>query len=138
MFKKILVAFDGSTHAVKALKIAADLSKKYTAALSVATAVNLPELPDRGERDGEIGSFHGDLERAARIAKQEGVAVVTHLLRGNAGNILQRFAEDNNFDLVLVGARGRNAVQRFLMGSVSMHLVTNLQCSVMVVKEKNA
>lgn len=130
MFKKILVAFDGSAHAVKALKMAADLCKKYGAALSVATAVNLPELPDNGQS--------GELERAAQIARQEGVTVVTHLLRGSAGNVLEHFAGDNDFDLVLVGARGRNAVQRFLMGSVSTHLVTNLQCPVMVVKEKNA
>lgn len=138
MFKRILVAFDGSNHAVKALKMAADLCKKYGAALSVATAVNLPELPDSGERNGENDSFHSDLERAAQIAKQEGVAVVTHLLRGSVANTLQRFAEENRFDLVLVGARGRNAVQRFLMGSVSTHLITNLECAVMVVKEKSA
>lgn len=137
MFKKILVAFDGSAHAVKALRIAADLCKKYGASLSVATAVNLPELPDMGERNGER-SFHGVLERAARIAGHEGVAVVTHLLRGNVANTLQRFAEENNFDLVLVGACGRNAVQRFFMGSVSTHLVKSLECPVMVVKEKNA
>jgi nucleotide-binding universal stress UspA family protein len=131
MFKKILVAFDGSEHAVKALKMAIDLCKKYGASLSVATAVNLPELPDN-EGHG------GDLERAAQMARQEGVAVVTHLLRGSTASTLQRFAEDNQFDLVLVGARGRNAVQRLLMGSVSYHLVVNLQCPVMVVKEKSA
>lgn len=139
MFKKILVAFDGSVHAVKALKIAADLCRRYGATLSVATAVNLPELPDSVERGGENerASFHSDLERAAQIANQEGVAVVTHLLRGTVANTLQRFAADNQFDLVLVGARGRKAVQRFLMGSVSTHLVTSLECPVMVVKEKN-
>ncbi|NLI14446.1 MAG: universal stress protein, partial [Peptococcaceae bacterium] len=38
----------------------------------------------------------------------------------------------------IVGARGRGAVKRFLMGSVSTHLVANLDCPVMVVKEKNA
>lgn len=136
MFKRILVAFDGSPHAVKALRIAADLCKRYGASLSVATAVNLPELPDGGNAEG--APFHGDLERAAQIAAQEGVAVVTHLLRGTVANTLQRFAEENGFDLVLVGARGRNAVQRFLMGSVSTHLVTNLECPVMVVKEKSS
>ena len=137
MFKKILVAFDGSAHAVRALRIAADLCKKYGASLSVTTVVNLPELPDTGERNGGK-SFHRDLERAAQIANHEGVAVVTHLLRGNVANTLQRFAEENKFDLVLVGSCGRNAVQRFFMGSVSTHLVKSLECPVMVVKEKNA
>lgn len=136
MFKKILVCFDGSAHAVKALKIAADLCKKYGASLSVATAVNLPELPD-GDKKDRI-SFHSELEKAAQIAGQEGVALVTHLLRGNVADTLQRFANENHFDLVLVGARGRNAVKRFLMGSVSTHLVTGLECPVMVIKEKNS
>lgn len=139
MFEKILVAFDGSDHSIKALRMAIDLARKYSAAVSVVTAVNLPELPDRGGRDTETydGGFSPELERAAAIAAEEKVSVVTHFLRGKAANTILRFAEDNQFDLVVVGARGRNAVQRFLLGSVSSHLVNNLKCPVLVVKEKS-
>lgn len=138
MFEKILVAYDGSAHAVKALRIAIDLSKKYGSSLNVAMAVNLPDLPARDEIKREGTSYQGELERAAGIALRENVAVVTHMLRGGVPDTLYHFAVDNKFDLVIVGARGRRAVKRFLLGSVSAHLAANLDCPVMVVKEKNA
>ncbi len=138
MFKNILVAYDGSIYAVKALNIAIDLCQKYGSALNVVMAVNLPELPESGGILQEGTSHRGDLDHAAALAEQAGVRVVTHLLRGTVANTIERFALDNKFDLVIVGARGRNAVKRFLMGSVSAHLVASLDCPVMVVKEKNA
>ena len=138
MFENILVAYDGSFHAEKALNIAIDLCMKYGSALNVVMAVNLPELPESSGILQEGTSHRGDLDRAAVLADQAGVRVVTHLLGGTVANTLERFALENKFDLVIVGARGHNAVKRFLMGSVSTHLVTNLDCPVMVVKEKNA
>src|SRR5665647_1481258 len=109
MFKSVLVAYDGSVHAVKALKIAVDISKKYDASLNVAMAVNLPEVPSGDEFSSEGTSYQGELERAAEIARQENVPIVTHLLRGSVAETLFRFVEDNSFDLVVVGARGRHA-----------------------------
>jgi len=100
-------------------------------------AVNLPDLPSDDEYGSEGTSYRGELERAAEIARQENVPVVTHLLRGSAAETLFRFAVDNSFDLVVVGAHGKHAVKRFLLGSVSTHLTVNLDCPVLVVKEKN-
>jgi nucleotide-binding universal stress UspA family protein len=137
MFKRILVAYDGSIHAVRALRIAVDISKKYDASLNVAMAVNLPDIPSGDEFSSEGTSYQSELDRAAEIARQENVPVVTHLLRGSVAETLFRFAEENSFDLVVVGARGRHAVKRFLLGSVSTHLTVNLDCPVLVVKEKN-
>ncbi|MFA4885393.1 MAG: universal stress protein [Desulfotomaculaceae bacterium] len=138
MFENILVAYDGSIHAAKALNIAIDLCMKYGSALNVVMAVNLPELPESSGIFQEGTSHRGDLDRAAALAEQAGVPVVTHMLRGTVADTIERFAMENKFDLVIVGARGHNAVKRFLMGSVSAHLVANLDCPVMVVKEKNA
>ena len=44
MFKKILVAFDGSAPAVKAFDLAMDLAGKYAAALSVLAVARPPEI----------------------------------------------------------------------------------------------
>ncbi|MHB1044231.1 MAG: universal stress protein [Eubacteriales bacterium] len=139
MFKKIMVAFDGSDHSIKALRMAADIARKYRSSVSVVTAVNLPELPDRCGRESESfdGGFSPELELASAIAAEEKIKVVTHYLRGKAAVTILRFAEDNQLDLVVIGARGRNAVQRFLLGSVSSHLVNNLKCTVLVAKEKS-
>jgi nucleotide-binding universal stress UspA family protein len=138
MFKRILIAYDGSIHAIKALNIAVDLCKKYEASLNVAMAVNLPDMPEGDDSGMEGSSYHLELERAAEIARQENVPVVTHMLLGSVADTLFRFAVDNEFDLVVVGARGRHAVKRFLLGSVSTHLTVNLDCPILVVKEKNA
>jgi nucleotide-binding universal stress UspA family protein len=58
------------------------------------------------------------------------------MLRGSAADTLYSFAVDNNFDLVVVGDRGLHTVKRFLLGSVSAQLAVNLDCPVLVVKEK--
>ena len=51
-----------------------------------------------------------------------------------AGEIL-RIIEEQQIDLAVLGTRGRTAIKRFLLGSVSEHVLTHASCSVLVVKE---
>ncbi|WP_207744627.1 universal stress protein [Desulfallas sp. Bu1-1] len=44
MFKKILVAYDGSMHAQKALDAAIDLAQKYNSFIGVVSVINLPDF----------------------------------------------------------------------------------------------
>ncbi len=44
------------------------------------------------------------------------------------------FAERENIDLIVVGIRGRSAIKKLLLGSVSSGVVTYAHCTVTVVK----
>lgn len=140
MYKKILVAFDGSENAFKALKRAIDLAKEHQSKLSLATVVNLPGLPTgepvkKDHLSGKRTPFQRQLEKAAIIAMQEDIPVSTHLLRGQSARALIEFCEKGNHDLVVVGARGNNQQTKAEMGSFAAHVVNNSSCPVMVVKE---
>jgi nucleotide-binding universal stress UspA family protein len=49
--------------------------------------------------------------------------------------ILQAAALDHT-DLIIMGARGLNAAQRFLLGSVSTKVTAHAHCAVLVVHQK--
>ena len=53
---------------------------------------------------------------------------------GDAGRVLCLLAEELEADVVIVGSRGRGAIRRALMGSVSSHVVHNAPCPVVVVR----
>jgi nucleotide-binding universal stress UspA family protein len=44
-------------------------------------------------------------------------------------------AQEQNADLIVVGARGLNAFERFLLGSVSSKLSHHAPCTLMIVRE---
>lgn len=44
-------------------------------------------------------------------------------------------AQEQNADLIVVGARGLTGFERFLLGSVSSKLSHHAPCSVMIVRE---
>ena len=50
-----------------------------------------------------------------------------------SGGILD-YAEENNFDLIVIGTRGRSGFKRLLLGSVASHVITYAHCPVLVVK----
>lgn len=139
MFKKILVAFDGSEDSFKALKKAIALAKMHECEISLATVVNLPELPkgEYIEKDhlcGKRTPFQRDLEKAAIMVMQKDVPVTTHLLRGQSARSLVTYCEKNNYDLVVTGARGKNPQKEADLGSFSSLLANSLSGKVMVVK----
>ena len=53
---------------------------------------------------------------------------------GHPANAIIEAAERGGYDLVIVGSRGLNAVERFLSGSVSGRVVSHAPCSVLVVR----
>ena len=53
---------------------------------------------------------------------------------GDPGQTICRVAGELGVDVVVVGSRGRGAVKRALLGSVSGHVVHNAPCPVLVIR----
>jgi nucleotide-binding universal stress UspA family protein len=88
-------------------------------------------------------------DQMTAVNRQEGEAILAeaaatldlpdaehHVLAGGAGSELSFLAGEVGASVLVVGSRGRGAVKRALLGSVSDHLVRNAPCPVLVVRDE--
>ncbi|MGZ4689684.1 MAG: universal stress protein [Acidimicrobiia bacterium] len=89
----------------------------------------------------EIEAERAAANEAATAAIERTVAalatsasVESRIELGDAGSTICHLAETLPADVVVVGSRGRGAIRRALMGSVSTHVVNHAACPVIVVR----
>jgi nucleotide-binding universal stress UspA family protein len=138
---KILAAIDQSTYAENVLTKAIDLAKREEAELTILSVVepNFADAAEIGAQQVIFEQFRKNAEnlvtQAQQKAKNQGVAAKTLVLEGTsvASRIVQH-AEQHGVDLIVMGHKGRSAIERFLVGSVASRVVAYAPCSVLVVR----
>lgn len=139
MFKKILIAYDGSTGADGALEKAAELAKLTGAELNVLTVYRHHSILEaslsmvRGSDDGPQNlddAMKAASREAAEFAKkraQELGAPKVHafIKGGQSARTINNFATTHGCDLIVIGSRGLGASEGYMLGSVS-HKVTSI------------
>jgi nucleotide-binding universal stress UspA family protein len=138
MFNDILVAWDGSEQAKRALGEAIDLARAQDAKLTLMTVAALvPEwpgsVPPLSEADLEIGAEHILAEGEALVPKDVAVSGVTAM--GHPGTELLRRASAHDHDLIAMGSRGRGAVRSAVLGSVSHFVLNHGEVPVLIVRD---
>ena len=139
MYKKILVANDGSPGALLALSAALTLAKRDGAALHMVTVEELPWFPasidEVDEEKAEANHRLAPLIETARAqAQAAGVAFETHLLPGHAVQTIVKLVNEQRFDLLVVGFMGHTRLYEQIIGSTTERLVRLAPCSILVVK----
>jgi nucleotide-binding universal stress UspA family protein len=132
---KIVVAYDGSDPAKRALDRAADLADGDDKLVVVAAAEPQPSagLEAGAHLDpSEVARRRGDLEEAQRRLSERGIEAEQVGGQGDPGAVIVSAAKDA--DLIVVGSRGLSPVQRIMLGSVSSKVVHRAQCDVLVVR----
>ena len=146
--KKLLVAYDGSVHAKKALALAVDLGKSIGAEILVAKVIDPVDLAvfyskiepgaevKIGSRLSELdNAVNAMLEEAKSIGAAGGVRVETTLLTGsNIAETIIRCAEDQGAEIIVAGTLGKGLLSELMVGSVTKNLVTLAQMPVLVAK----
>jgi nucleotide-binding universal stress UspA family protein len=143
--KRIIIGFDGSENAREAL--ARSISQfniiESGAEVLIVYSVDMIEpikfltpiefvsaLEQNMLMQGQ--TFLADAEK---ILKAAGVKKINCcLVEGDPAAELTKMAKDVSADLVVLGAQGHSAIERFLVGSVSGKVVTHTPCSVAVIK----
>jgi nucleotide-binding universal stress UspA family protein len=141
MFRNILVAVDGSTHADQALTQAIDLAQTQHARLTLMTAVvGPPAIAYLGAVGEAVGTLSQDVEAAAQAVLQRArdrvpsdVSVTTVLTHEPIATALIRQAIDGHHDLVVMGSRGRGPVRSALLGSASHHVLHHCPLPILIV-----
>lgn len=143
MYTKILVASDGSGPSVNAAKAAASVAKSMSASLTVVTVSYVPkayagDISD-AMRQGYVDEWQHVLDLTVRAVEGEGVEPEARLLRDEepAPAILAEL-ESGGYDLLVVGRTGaggqRAGAGQSMMGGVSVKLIGNAKCSVLMVR----
>ena len=132
---RIVVGYDGSEAAKRALQRAADLAREGDRIAVVASA-------EAQAKSGPTGGAHLDpsefqqrrdaLEEAKQFVSERGFEAELVEAQGDPGTAIVEAASDT--DLIVVGSRGLNPIQRMLLGSVSSKVVHRAPCDVLVVR----
>ncbi|HEY7522324.1 MAG TPA: universal stress protein [Candidatus Limnocylindrales bacterium] len=132
--EKILLAYDGTPESRHALATAAALCKAFGATLTVVSVV--PVHPGRTPIDPwDDREVHAQELREARdLLREEGIEAQLIEPAGDPAKTIERVAENGAFDTIVLGSRGKGALGRFFQGSVSEHVVTHAQATVVVAR----
>jgi len=130
---KIIVGYDGSSHAKKALKLAQKHAKAWNAKIEVIEAITRSNPLDFQY----IQKAEQELEEDVReILDGDKTSYETHLVLDNlsAGEQLVNFADRHKVHETIIGARKRSRSGKLLFGSTTQYVVLNAPCPVVTVK----
>jgi nucleotide-binding universal stress UspA family protein len=133
---KIVVGYDGSAGAKRALERAAELGRNGDP-ITVISVVELHASTGRGP--GAAGQMSAaerrqELREATEFLEGKGLEVRSVEGHGSPAQTIAEEAEESGADLIVVGTHGRGAVARAVVGSVSTKLVHDAPCDVLVVR----
>ena len=134
---RILVGYDGSSEADRALDLAAELARASRGTLIIEHVVSIGAeayaagVLDLDALEAALGKM---LDGAVERANRAGVTATKVLSRGDVATTILREAERERVDLIVVGSLGRGRMARMLMGSVADKLVRAAPVPVLVVR----
>lgn len=155
LFQKILVPLDGSEHSLKALEIAAQLAEKFSGKITLIHVYSVSMQPVMMPEPSTSGSLGMPILTNAEISrmieatqkfgnrilddgeqkvKTEKVQVKKLLIEGHAVQEIVRLANEDRYDLIVIGARGISHVREILLGSVTDGVIHHVRCPVLVIK----
>ena len=159
MFKKILCPTDGSDHAYKALDLAIDMAKKYSADLVIMHVPHRSESIDNLRRFAEIEGLaphvNEELNRLSamdfrmpaitesalrdagiseRLLVELGENITSRVETGDPADRILECVDKENIDCVVMGSRGLNDIKGLFLGSVSHKVANRAPCTCIAVK----
>ncbi len=140
---KVLLAVDGSEHSLAACRYLTAFPLPKPLQVEIVTVVNPPDVILSTQSELWYPQFiehQEELARQAAVASRDAIRnldahVSSHEMMGHIGHCIVERAADENFDLVVVAAKGHSAFERVLLGSVSDYVATHAPCSVLVVRQ---
>jgi nucleotide-binding universal stress UspA family protein len=156
IYKKILVPYDQSKYADRALDEAVSIAK-MTGGSEIIVLYVMEEIPTptklfetnvrhyKTREPTTLSIYLRDLQRDMRydmVNKLEevkkryknSVKIGTQVIFGSPADKIVEFANRHNVDLIVMGRRGLKGVRRFLLGSISRNVIERVNRSVMIVK----
>ncbi|HHW37691.1 MAG TPA: universal stress protein [Bacillales bacterium] len=143
MFSKILVAYDGSDLAKKALQMAMEFSQgNPDLSLEIVHVYQIPTVAiGEGVYTPSAQAAMNYLENAQKVLAEAEELVAGTIKNFNvtlregiiARNLLDH-ANETGCDFILIGSRGLSGIKEYFLGSVSHNVVQKSKVPVLIVK----
>jgi nucleotide-binding universal stress UspA family protein len=138
MFKRILFATDGSVAAERVLQYVEHVANVEKAEVIVCHAYELPT------RYTAIDGYDELVEKYSMVAQavvddavgelqQAGVNARGLSRLGAAAEVILMVADEEDANLIVMGARGAPSLAEVLLGNVSQQVIRNARCPVLIV-----
>lgn len=147
MFDRILIALDGSAHALRAAEVGCGLAAGSAAEVHLLTVTRPIRVTPRLRQYLEAENLMGEpkyvldemtrniLSEARKIATEAGVSKVrTEVREGKPARSIVDYADNNDIDMIVLGGRGVGDVEGALLGSVSHKVSSLCTCTCVIVK----
>jgi nucleotide-binding universal stress UspA family protein len=140
MFQRILLAVDGSEHALHAAKVAGNLARTLKAE-KLRIVVAFAHIPSYLGEPNMQAAIDARLSEADEILKTalEAVGEIpgevhTELIEGSPAEAIVDVARTRQSDLIVMGSRGLGNLAGLLVGSTSNKVVDHAPCPVLIVR----
>jgi len=141
---KVLVPYDFSRHSQETLRFALARSKEFPVSLLLLHVVPSGEVESfagLGDSPGEtlsrrIEEARAELEQQVEriCAESAGVEIAWRVVSGVPFKEICRLAEEENFQLIVIGTHGRTGLSHLLIGSTAERVVQHASCPVLSLK----
>jgi nucleotide-binding universal stress UspA family protein len=140
MFENILLAVDGSEHAMKAAQVASSLANSMSAqTLRIVVAydtipVHIGDPYMQNALNARISETEEILQRAVQVVWAVQAQIYTEMIEGNPAETILEVARSRNSDLIIMGARGLGKLSGLPLGSTSQKVLSLALCPVLIVR----
>ncbi len=129
----ILLAYDGSGPARRALELVADMAAAFEATVTVLSVIPVyPGPAGYDPRDNEE-RHQAELREAREVLQGRGIRMVGFAPSGDPARVIERVAREGEYDAVVLGSRRLGLLGRCLQGSTSRYVASHVASTVVVV-----
>jgi len=140
LYKKVLLAYDGTIDGRRALREGALLAKTCGAQVYLLSVISgtgglqIAESVVSGPMDRCADDYRAILQEGVDGLTKLGFDPVAKLVRGEPVREIAAFARKIGADLVVVGHRKQSLLARWWSGTTGAYLVDQLACSVLIAR----
>ncbi len=144
LYKKILIATDGSEYIRKVVIHAIELAKLYGAELHAVYVIDIIDYGPKSYLSTDVSTkglenfLRSEGEEATKYIEEqagaEGLSVKKWVLKGHPAEEILKLADEQSVDLIVMGTLGRSGIEKFVLGSVADKVIRNSMIPVLTVR----
>jgi nucleotide-binding universal stress UspA family protein len=157
LITKILVGIDGSDNSEKALDKALEIADKFSASILILNVfqpppefeynLNMFQQPQTSGQSQETMGYQLIIKELRKVHEavlsratdratklKPALKITAELKEGDASSQIVETAENDEFDLIIIGHRGNSKIKELFLGSTSERVAHRAKCAVLISK----